>query len=110
MMACPSCKVPVTTDAYTCPKCRAIMSPDGIYHGPKTTAPGATAALVFGIIALLPFGWFFGAYAIRKANAAKQAIASDPTLEGDGMATAGKVMGILGLIGWGLIKLANLGK
>jgi hypothetical protein len=99
----------VATDAYICPKCRAIMSPDGIYHGPKTMAPGAVASLVYGIIGIFVFGIGFGPLAIRKANAAKQAILSDPTLEGDGIATAGKVMGVLALIAWALIMLSKLG-
>jgi hypothetical protein len=102
LMTCPRCKVAIAVGTAICPACRAITSPDGIYHGLKTNAPGAVKSLVFGIIGLLVCGVVLGPLAISEANKAKQAMAVDPTLGGEGMATAGKVLGILALIGWAI--------
>jgi Domain of unknown function (DUF4190) len=89
------CREMVVMSAGICPFCRAITSPDGIYRGPLTNAPGATAALVYGILGLFICNIILGPIAIIKANNAKAAIAADPTLKGAGMATAGTVLGIL---------------
>jgi hypothetical protein len=97
-MSCPSCRSAIMVGAQICPACRAITSPDGIYHGPKINAPGATQALVYGLIGLVFCGVILGPVAISKAGAAKRAMASDPTLGGEGMATAGMVLGIVDLV------------
>ena len=98
MMMCPNCRAQLPAGSLVCSYCRAITSPDGIYHGPKMNAPGAVTSLVLGIIGLFFCGIIFGILAITNANQAKQAIRSDPTLTGGGMATAGLVLGILALI------------
>lgn len=95
---CPGCRSPALAGSMICPLCRAILSPDGIYHGPKMTAPDAKTALICGIVGLLFCGVVLGPLAISKASAAKQAIAKDPTLSGEGLATAGMVLGILDLV------------
>ena len=46
--------------------------------------------------------------AIVKANEAKAAIAQDPRYGGEGMATAGKVLGIIGIILFVLGIIANV--
>lgn len=97
-MSCPNCRSAIMVGAQICPACRAITSPDGIYHGPKINAPGATQALVYGLIGLVFCGVILGPVAISKASAAKRAMASDPTLGGEGMATAGTVLGIIDLV------------
>jgi hypothetical protein len=97
-MSCPSCRSAIMIGAQICPACRAITSPDGLYHGPKINAPGATQALVYGLIGLVFCGVILGPVAISKAGAAKRAMASDPTLGGEGMATAGMVLGIVDLV------------
>ncbi|HET9626214.1 MAG TPA: DUF4190 domain-containing protein, partial [Kofleriaceae bacterium] len=97
-MACPHCRQPIIMGAQICPMCRAITSPDGIYHGPKMNAPGATAALVCGLVGLLFCQIVMGPLAIVKSNEAKRAMANDPTLGGAGMATAGMVLGIIDLV------------
>ena len=73
-----------------------------LYRGPTQTAPGAVAALVFGILAFFICGIIFGLVAIQKANEAQSAIAADPSLTGGGIATTGKVLGIVALVVWGL--------
>jgi Domain of unknown function (DUF4190) len=108
MMGCPHCRTPLPIGTPICNVCRGITSPDGIYHGPTMTAPGATAALVYGIIGLFICGIVFGPLAISKANEAKRAIAESPTYSGAGMATAGTVLGIIDLIAWAIIVMMRL--
>jgi hypothetical protein len=110
LMACPACRSAIPTGSMICGLCKAITSPDGIYHGPKTNAKDAVQALTFGIIGLFICGVIFGPIAISKANSAKQQIRSDPTLGGEGMATAGLVMGIIDLIAWAIIVMARVGR
>jgi hypothetical protein len=109
MMMCPNCRAQIPAGSLVCSYCRAITSPDGIYHGPKVNAPGAVSSLVFGILGLLICGVIFGALAISNSNKAKRAMASDPTLGGSGLATAGLVLGIIDLIGWAIILFVRLG-
>jgi hypothetical protein len=108
LMHCPSCRTPIPVGAMLCPVCRAITSPDGIYHGPKINAPGAVQSLVYGIIGFFICGIILGPIAISKSNSAKQAIASDPTLTGSGLATAGMIMGILDIVGWAIIMMMRM--
>jgi hypothetical protein len=109
IILCPQCRNQVNVALGICPFCKAITSPDGLYHGPKTTAKEATQALVFAIIGFIICGVVFGPLAIWKANQAKRAIQNDPSLQGEGMATAGLVIGIIDLIGWAIIMLARFG-
>ena len=66
--------------------------------GPPAQAPGAIAALVLGILSIVlcplcgPFAWSLG----RKGELA--ADASGGALGGRGLATAGKVLGIIGTL------------
>jgi hypothetical protein len=67
------------------------------------------ASLVLGILGIFVCGLIFGIMAIQKANEAKELIENDPSLSGGGIATAGKVMGILSLVVWGLGLILQLG-
>jgi hypothetical protein len=109
-MGCPRCGLVITIGTPLCPACRAITSPDGIYHGPKINAPGAVKSLVVGIIGLVVCGIVLGPIAISSANKAKEAMANDPSLGGEGLATAGKILGVLDIVGFAiavLIRLSN---
>jgi hypothetical protein len=106
---CPSCNMQISETDQICLYCKAIVTPDGMYHGPKQTAPGATASLVYGIISLLICGLIFGPLAIIKANEAQKIIAEDPRYGGGGMATAGKVLGIIALIFWAVGLIVRIG-
>jgi RING finger family protein/uncharacterized protein DUF4190 len=109
-MGCPRCGLVITIGTPLCPACRAITSPDGIYHGPKTNAPGAVKSLVVGIIGLVVCGIVLGPIAISSANKAKEAMANDPSLGGEGLATAGKILGVLDIVGFAiaiLIRMSN---
>jgi hypothetical protein len=108
-MRCPGCSCEVPIGAPICNVCNTITSPDGLYHGPKTNAPGATASLVYGLIGLVFCGVVFGILAITKAQSAKRLIESDPRYEGGGLATAGFVLGIIDLIAFALILFLRVG-
>lgn len=110
-MSCPRCGLAVTIGTPLCPACHAITSPDGIYHGPKTNAPGAVKSLVLGIIGLVVCGIVLGPIAISSASKAKEAMANDPSLGGEGLATAGKILGVLDIVGFViaiLIRVSNV--
>lgn len=78
-------------------------------HSQKTNAEGATSSLVYGILGFFICGPIFGIAAISNANKAKKTIAANPEMyEGDGLATAGLVLGIIDLSVWALIILGNL--
>jgi hypothetical protein len=109
MMNCPSCRNVITMGLPLCPFCNGITSPDGIYHGPKVNAPGAVQALVYGIVGLFICGIIAGPIAISKANQAKREIAGNPTYGGEGLATAGMVMGVLDIIAWAIIMMMRMG-
>jgi uncharacterized Tic20 family protein len=66
----------------------------------QRTAPGATLALVFGILGVIIFAIIFGPLAIWQATKARKAIKEDPELGGGGRATAGLVLGILAIVFW----------
>jgi hypothetical protein len=103
MVACPHCNTVYSTGRGICPRCKRAPTASGEYSGPKQNAPGAVAALVWGIVSLFICGIICGFVAIAKSNEAKKAIAANPRYGGAGMATAGMVLGILGLIGWAIV-------
>jgi len=107
-MHCPSCNATLLIGSQFCSVCRAITSPDGIYHGPKVNAPGAVASMVYGIVGLFICGLILGIVAISKASSAKAAMRLDPTLGGGGYATSGTVLGIIAIVCWALILLLRL--
>lgn len=109
MMACPHCRTFIMAGSQMCHYCRGITTPDGLYHGPKTNAPGAVSSMVFGIIGLLICGIIFGPIAISKAQSAKQELQFNPTYGGAGFATAGLVLGIVDIALWGLLLFARVG-
>lgn len=109
MMPCPACRNPIMMGDLMCPYCRVVTSPDGIYHGPKTNAPGAVQSLVFGIIGLLICGVVFGPLAIARSSSAKREIAMNRAYGGGGLATAGLVLGIIDLVAWAIIIMARAG-
>lgn len=98
LMSCPRCGSAIPIGSQVCMNCKHITSLDGIYHGPKVNAPGASQSLVFAIIGLVFCGVIFGPLAISKSNSAKAAMRMDPTLGGEGLATAGMVIGIIALV------------
>lgn len=84
-------------------------TPSVISNHPKKNAPGATSSLVWGILGFFICGLIFGIVAISNANKAKKLIQAQPDIyTGEGLATAGLVIGIIDLVVWGLIMLTKI--
>jgi Prokaryotic RING finger family 1 len=109
LMLCRNCNGTLTLGTPMCPMCRAITSPDGIYHGPKTTVPGATKALVMSIVGIFLCGIILGPLAISTANQAKKTMATDPSYSGEGILTAATVIGVIDIIGWAIAIATRMG-
>jgi hypothetical protein len=78
-------------------------------YRPRVNAPGASSSLVWAILGLFCCGLIFGIVAISNANNAKKLIREQPdAYTGEGLATAGLVIGIIDLVAWGLIIIANI--
>jgi hypothetical protein len=60
----------------------------------------ARTSLVLGVVSLVFCGVFFGPAAIVEGYKAKGEIASSDVETGDGLATAGMVLGVVGFIGF----------
>src|ERR1051325_1548964 len=97
---CPFCKKIIYIEADVCRHCNQIVSDDGNYHGPGTTVGEAKLSLYYGIGALLItcLAPICGPLAIKEGWQAKKRISRDVTLSGKGLATAGQIMGGLGLL------------
>ncbi len=88
------------------PPTRYPQQPAPVYQSPPN-APGAVPALILGIVGLVlcgiaaPFAWWQGQSAERAIEA------SGGTLGGKGMATTGKILGIVGtaILALGLVAL-----
>jgi hypothetical protein len=75
----------------------------------RENAPGAVGSLVCGILSIFCCGIIFGTIAIALANQTRSAVALNPGLyTGEGMATAGRILGIIGLVLSAIVILINL--
>jgi hypothetical protein len=79
---------------------------------PVATAPTTTrtsgraiASLVLGIVSLFLFGVIAGVLAIVFGVQARKETQRDPTVGGRGLATAGMILGIIGVVLWAIIIL-----
>ena len=96
------------------PSTTATRSSSGPAHAAppplqRKNAPGATSSLVWGILGFFLCGIILGIVAISNANKAKKLIQQQPNVyTGDGLATAGLVIGIIDLVAWGLVLLGNI--
>jgi Domain of unknown function (DUF4190) len=69
----------------------------------QRTSGKAIAALVLGIVSIFAFGFIAGLIAIILGVLARKEIDADPSLGGRGLATAGLVLGIVGVVLWALV-------
>jgi ribosomal protein L40E len=112
---CSSCGKPIRRDAVKCRHCGSVLDPElrqaQAAALPQGDAPGAGAALGWGIfsivfilaLAFLGFILFWGAVAgpvaIYNGGKALKHISENPAYSGRGKAIAGLVLGIVGTLG-----------
>lgn len=75
------------------------------YVPPRRSSTNATVSLVMGIIGLLFCPFLCSGLAIYFASQAKQEIARDPTVDGAQMGKIGNLLGIIGLVVYGLLAV-----
>jgi hypothetical protein len=105
---CVDCAQELDLDEEICDSCFAINTPDGLYHGPRTNAPGASQALMMAIVGVFFCAPILSPKAISNASKVKEEIRRDPRLSGEGMATAAQVIGALGLVFWIIALFSRL--
>ncbi len=72
--------------------------------GSLPNAPGAVASMVCGIIGIFCVGLVLGIIALVMGIGAKKKIQQNPGMYGgNGMATAGVVLGIIDVVGWAIL-------
>ena len=100
---CPFCGKEIKQTAIKCKHCVQYLDKSiEAQIGPQENAGGAITSLVLAIIGLFIFGFVLGWIAIGQANRALKSIEENPNLKGRGIANAGKVLGIIDIIGWGI--------
>src|SRR6516164_414969 len=113
-MFCFKCGAGMADTAQACPRCGALVAAVPQSPPPPVPLPGGAAAvsqpgrqyaapetdgkaigsLILGILAIFPFGFLAGIPAVVLGHMSKSSIAkSMGRLKGDGMATAGLIMG-----------------
>jgi hypothetical protein len=106
---CIGCRQLLQDNAQVCDDCFTVNTPDGLYHGPRTTAPGVREALVISLVGLLFCGPILGPIAIARAIKSREAIRRDPRLDGDGIAVAAIVIGAMDLVLWVFVLFTRVG-
>ncbi|HEX9060305.1 MAG TPA: DUF4190 domain-containing protein [Clostridia bacterium] len=106
---CPFCRNRIKESALKCKFCGRYLDRD-IYPTEiisRGTHPEAKNALIFGIISIFCCAVVFGPMAIVKGSDAIRDIENNPGYEGLGMAKAGRILGIIGLVLWVLIIIGR---
>ena len=93
-MVCNNCGTPNVEEAFVCSNCGAPLT--ATVQNTDNGKNFAIASLVLGIVSIFCFGIIVGTLAIVFSRMAKSK--GYP----GGMATAGFVCGIIGLVGWAL--------
>lgn len=105
MPYCSNCGTEMAEQAVSCPSCGHPAPRARPAAGARRTEGTAVASLVLGIAGFIICPLIPSILAIVFGNQAQRKIGQDPSLEGDGMAKAGV---ILGWIGVGLAALGIL--
>lgn len=90
-MACPWCSAEVPAGTVRCPSCKTSLEREV-----EKTNTSAVVSLVFGVV------WLFGlgsVLALVFGALAKAQLAEAPEQGGGGLATAGIVLGLVGIVG-----------
>ncbi len=105
VQTCPTCQQSVAGNAKVCPACgqrldyaASLVSPQP--RSDDRTSTMAIISLVSGIFGLFCFGIVFGVVALIMGETARKEIARNPGMGGGNMATAGRITGLIGMIGW----------
>lgn len=93
MAFCANCGTELSDEAPTCPKCGHPRFATSM----RRTEGSAIAALVMGILGIVGCPLILSIPAIIVGNQARNKIRHDPTLEGEGMARAGVILGWIGI-------------
>jgi hypothetical protein len=107
-VACPACRATVMDIDGLCPRCNAVLSADGVYHGEQVYAPGAVGALLWAIVGLFICGLICGPVAIGKSREASRAIAASPKYKGQALAITALVIGVVDIIGWVILLVMKM--
>lgn len=97
MAFCSNCGTQISEEATACPQCghpRAVAQPSAT---PRRTESNAIASLILGILGIITCPVILSIPAIILGNQAQQKIRQDPSLEGEGMARAGLILGWVGV-------------
>src|SRR5438105_15428189 len=78
------------------------------YGAPSRTEGLAVASLVLGIAGIVVCPIVCSVLAIIFGLQAKTKIRQDPSLQGDGMAQAGFILGIIGLVLYGILLIVGI--
>lgn len=96
---CPWCSSSVSAAAVSCPACGSTFARESLPARPgirSGTSGSAIASLVLGILGLTTLPFVFPILAIVFAGKAEREIAEGAS--GDGLASAGRVLGWIGLL------------
>lgn len=110
---CTDCLVEIQGQKY-CGSCKtmALRGAPPITEEATIPCKEASEALTYSIVGIFCCGIILQPIAISKALKAKKMIAMNPRLTGSGKATAGLIIGIVGLVLWILgmiVRLAAIG-
>ena len=98
MAYCENCGQEMSDQATACPKCgHPARATGGAVSLGRRTEGSATASLVLGIAGLVVCPLVCSILAVIFGNQAKRKIGSDPSLDGEGMAKAGVILGWVGI-------------
>ena len=107
----PAANIPPAGSPMAAPQSPAPVG----YYNPRAAGSGASSkgkaigALTCGIVSLFVCGMITGIIAVKLGADALKEMDSSKNYEGQGMAKAGKVLGIIGIIGWVIVIVFRVG-
>jgi hypothetical protein len=106
---CANCLIEIQGQKY-CASCKtmALRGTPPMVEEATIPCKEAGEALKYAIIGIFCFGIILEPVAISKALKAKKMMAMNPRLTGSGKATAGLIIGIVGLVLWVLGMIARV--